>query len=114
MSANGRFLIFSAQAKPKTNISYFENTAKKTNDTNTDTNTNSDEDKTFGQKFISKQHWGEQMTKTQSPAVFLLDFETETLKISKQENFSFGDPQISANNKILYTAYRESPYKETF
>ena len=110
MSENGRFLIFSAQAKPKTNTSYFENTtAKKKDDTNF-----SDEDKTFGQKFISKQHWGEQMTKTQSPAVCLLDFETETLKISRQESFSFGDPQISANNKIIYTAYRESPYKETF
>ena len=56
----------------KAKKSFFDEVPEKTDDSKDET--------TFGEKHISKQSWGEQMTKTTSPGIVLVDFENESIK----------------------------------
>ena len=58
LSQNGNFAVFSAELKSFTKKSFFDEILEK------------DENVTYGQKFMSQQSWGEQMTKTYSRDFF--------------------------------------------
>ena len=59
LSKNGNFAVFSAELKSFTKKSFFDEIPEK------------DENVTYGQKFVSQQSWGEQMTKTCSRDLYL-------------------------------------------
>lgn len=104
MSDDGKFCVFAAELKEKTKKSFFDEVPEKTDDKKAD-------DTTYGEKHLAKLSWGEQMTKTNSPGIVLVNFDDESVKKVHKALFSFGDPQINSSGDILYTVLPESPYK---
>ena len=44
---------------------------------------------TFGQKFLSEQNWGEQMTETKSTGLLIVDFSTKEIEKGRTASTSF-------------------------
>lgn len=97
---SGRYAVFSAETKQPEEKTFFD-----------DSKSDEKSECVFGQKFLSKKAWGEQMTKTISPNLVMVDFETEKVEKLVFEEASLGQPQINSRGEILFMALDEKPHK---
>jgi len=102
VSSCGRHVVFSAETKGPDEKTFFDDDSK---------SEKTEEKTVFGQKYLSKKAWGEQMTKTISPNLVLVDFETEKVEKLVFEEASLGQPQINSRGEIIFMALDEKPFK---
>jgi len=98
LSNDGSHFLFAAELKV-VKKSFFDEIDEK------------DESATYGTKFNAQQTWGEQMTKTISPSLVMVNFETKIVSKADRKGQSFGDPQINSHGDIVYCAHDEKPFK---